>query len=115
MRRPPHDSTEAGQQAAQSLEDEAVHRAMEGVRRPVLNRGKQVYIHAFRQARMAGSLTLKLRTKRLSKTTSEYAVIYSLYGQTPTLRTTLVGCGMSIGPKAQASPICQITYSPVSN
>jgi len=55
MRRPPHDSTEAGQQAAQSLEDEAVHRAVEGIRRPVLNRGKQVYIHAFRQAQMAVS------------------------------------------------------------
>jgi hypothetical protein len=35
---------EARQQAAQSLEDEAVRRAVEGTRRPVLYRDKQVYI-----------------------------------------------------------------------
>jgi hypothetical protein len=35
---------QARERAAQSLEDEAVRRAMEGIRRPVLYRGKQVYI-----------------------------------------------------------------------
>jgi hypothetical protein len=29
----------------QTLQDEAVRRAVEGIRRPVLYRGKQVYIH----------------------------------------------------------------------
>jgi hypothetical protein len=36
---------EARERATQTLEDEAVRRAVEGVRRPVLYRGKQVYIH----------------------------------------------------------------------
>jgi hypothetical protein len=35
---------EARERATQTLEDEAVRRAVEGVRRPVLYRGKQVYI-----------------------------------------------------------------------
>ena len=35
---------EARERATQTLEDEAVRRAVKGVRRPVLYRGKQVYI-----------------------------------------------------------------------
>jgi hypothetical protein len=35
---------EARERATQTLQDEAVRRAVEGVRRPVLYRGKQVYI-----------------------------------------------------------------------
>ena len=35
---------EAREQATQTLEDEAVRRAVEGVRRPVLYRGKQVHV-----------------------------------------------------------------------
>jgi hypothetical protein len=35
---------EARERAAQSLEDEAVRRAHEGIKKPVLNRGRQVYL-----------------------------------------------------------------------
>jgi hypothetical protein len=35
---------EAEVQAARALEDEAVRRAREGIRKPVLHRGKQVYV-----------------------------------------------------------------------
>jgi hypothetical protein len=47
--------------AAQTLEDEAVRRALEGVRRPLLYKGKQVYLQGQAQYRLEYSDRLLLR------------------------------------------------------
>jgi hypothetical protein len=47
--------------AAQTLEDEAVRRAIEGVRRPLLYKGKQVYIQGQAQYRIEYSDRLLMR------------------------------------------------------
>lgn len=52
---------EARRRAGQTLEDEAVRRAVEGVRRPVLYRGKQVYIQGEPQYEIAYSDPLLIR------------------------------------------------------
>jgi len=52
---------EARRRAGQTLEDEAVRRAVEGVRRPVLCRGKQVYIQGEPQYEVEYSDQLLIR------------------------------------------------------
>ncbi|HTR37147.1 MAG TPA: hypothetical protein VMH80_14680 [Bryobacteraceae bacterium] len=52
---------EARRRAGQTLEDEAVRRAVEGVRRPVLYRGKQVYIQGEPQYEVEYSDQLLIR------------------------------------------------------